>query len=53
MLLLKTCYGNALSSTIHFVQRKTGKNDMERANLSVLALKLREALKCGDDLWHL
>lgn len=48
MLLLKTCYDNALSGTTHLVQRKTGKKAMER--IPLLALQLSEVLKCGDDL---
>lgn len=48
MLPLKTCYDDALSGTIHPVQRKTGKKGMER--IPLLAFQLSEVLQCGDDL---
>lgn len=50
MFPIKTCYGNALSSTTYLVQRKTGKKGVARENKTFVGSKLGEVLKCGDDL---
>lgn len=61
MLSLKTRCGNALSSTTHLVQKQNKTKQARKVwkeNFPLLALKLSEALKCGDDaispypFWH-